>query len=427
MGINTNMLVEAFHRVFKYNYLKGKHNRRVDNCLFNLLKYTRDKLFERLIKLTKGKSTNKLKTIQDRHNNSKGLKIDSVQCVDESKWLIKSEKGSDTYTVTKQHQHTCTDTCQLRCTECSTSVCIHQYTCTCHDYLIQHTICKHIHLLQHFLSVDTKQTNDIANEVLNSSQSQDFVPEELGLLTSHLHMQNKVSNDIASLKQGIKRKLLTLSEQIESCTNKEALQQLDKQINAAQNVFSSLQKHPCLHHKMQPISNTPANKNIEKQKGFRSTKKKAKTTNKSRLTKPSKEDILSLFPNTNDPDDVQELLSCFGVSNKLIKMVMETNKPLSEKDIHLDKKHPSEEALNFNIISIKQYLDQKAWEKVVNSFQKLQEEWRCSTCNKASCEDMIMCDSCSTWHHWECVKIKSEHDEWYCQICENLNQDMSSN
>ena len=24
LGINTNMIVEAFHRVFKYNYLKGK-------------------------------------------------------------------------------------------------------------------------------------------------------------------------------------------------------------------------------------------------------------------------------------------------------------------------------------------------------------------------------------------------------------------
>ena len=41
MGINTNMIVEAFHRVFKYNYLKGKNNKRVDNCLFNHLKYTK--------------------------------------------------------------------------------------------------------------------------------------------------------------------------------------------------------------------------------------------------------------------------------------------------------------------------------------------------------------------------------------------------
>lgn len=39
LGINTNMYLEAFHRVLKYNYLKGKYNKRVDNCLSNLLKY----------------------------------------------------------------------------------------------------------------------------------------------------------------------------------------------------------------------------------------------------------------------------------------------------------------------------------------------------------------------------------------------------
>ncbi len=48
MGINTNMAVEAFHQVFKYNYLKGKVNKRVDNCLNSLL---------------------------DRHNKSKECKI----------------------------------------------------------------------------------------------------------------------------------------------------------------------------------------------------------------------------------------------------------------------------------------------------------------------------------------------------------------
>ena len=117
-GIDRNMVVEAFHRIFKYNYLKGKYNKRVDNCLVNLKKYTRDKLFERLIKLTKGKSTTKLKLIQDRHNRSKVLLFDNVQTIDDLKWLVKSETGSDTYMVSKM-QHTCTDaTCQLKCTQC---------------------------------------------------------------------------------------------------------------------------------------------------------------------------------------------------------------------------------------------------------------------------------------------------------------------
>ena len=57
LSINTNMIVEAFHRVFKYNYLKGTCNKSVDNCLLNLLKFIRDKHYERL---TKGNTTTKL-------------------------------------------------------------------------------------------------------------------------------------------------------------------------------------------------------------------------------------------------------------------------------------------------------------------------------------------------------------------------------
>ena len=125
MGINTNMMVEAFHRVFKHNYLKGKYSKRTNSCLVNLQKYTRDKLFERLIKLTKGKSTRKLKTIQDRHNKSKAL-CEDVKCEEDgSKWLVKSEVGCNTCTVSKQ-QDSCTDTtCQLKCTQCTIQCSIH--------------------------------------------------------------------------------------------------------------------------------------------------------------------------------------------------------------------------------------------------------------------------------------------------------------
>ena len=49
--INTNMYVEAFHRVLKHVYMKGKVNKRVDKCVHVLMRYERDKAFERLIKL----------------------------------------------------------------------------------------------------------------------------------------------------------------------------------------------------------------------------------------------------------------------------------------------------------------------------------------------------------------------------------------
>ena len=46
---------EAFHRVLKHVYLKGKVNKRLDKCIGILMKLARDKGFERLVKLEKGK------------------------------------------------------------------------------------------------------------------------------------------------------------------------------------------------------------------------------------------------------------------------------------------------------------------------------------------------------------------------------------
>ena len=54
-GITTNMHVENFHCLLKYVYMKGKVNKRMDKCIYILLKIARDKAFERIIKLEKGR------------------------------------------------------------------------------------------------------------------------------------------------------------------------------------------------------------------------------------------------------------------------------------------------------------------------------------------------------------------------------------
>ena len=56
--------------------LKGKVNKRLDNCIFNLLKYVRDKTFDRLIKEAKGKSTDRVNMIHDRHLRSLSLPVE---------------------------------------------------------------------------------------------------------------------------------------------------------------------------------------------------------------------------------------------------------------------------------------------------------------------------------------------------------------
>ena len=75
--------------VFKYKYSKGKVNRRVDKCLVNLLKFSRDKVFERISKLTKGKNSAKLKRVHWSHLESMSVPFTKVLKQQyESSWII---------------------------------------------------------------------------------------------------------------------------------------------------------------------------------------------------------------------------------------------------------------------------------------------------------------------------------------------------
>ena len=96
LEINTNMFVEGFHRVFKYRYpKKGKVNKCLDNCIFNLLKYVRDKTFDRLIKEAKGKSTDRVNMMHDRHLRSLSLPVESVNCEeDDTRTVLEEDRRS---------------------------------------------------------------------------------------------------------------------------------------------------------------------------------------------------------------------------------------------------------------------------------------------------------------------------------------------
>ena len=62
-----NMALESFHHVLKSIYFTRKRNKRVDNLLSELVKIARDKAFEAWAKFEKGKRTNKIKDIVQRH------------------------------------------------------------------------------------------------------------------------------------------------------------------------------------------------------------------------------------------------------------------------------------------------------------------------------------------------------------------------
>lgn len=46
-GLNTNMHIERMHRTIKYMYLKGKNIKRLDKAIHAILRFVRDKMFQR--------------------------------------------------------------------------------------------------------------------------------------------------------------------------------------------------------------------------------------------------------------------------------------------------------------------------------------------------------------------------------------------
>ena len=60
---NISMYAETFYLVVKDFYFSQRQNRGVDDLLVTLLKVSRDKAFEELIKLEKGKLTHRLQEV----------------------------------------------------------------------------------------------------------------------------------------------------------------------------------------------------------------------------------------------------------------------------------------------------------------------------------------------------------------------------
>ena len=67
--------VEAFHHILKYLYMKGKINQHVNKCIHLLMKIAKDKAFEGLIKLKKGKTSYQIGLLKSRHVHSIKLSI----------------------------------------------------------------------------------------------------------------------------------------------------------------------------------------------------------------------------------------------------------------------------------------------------------------------------------------------------------------
>ncbi|KAJ8958365.1 hypothetical protein NQ314_006426 [Rhamnusium bicolor] len=131
-GINTNMFIERMHRTLKYIYLGGKVNKCLDKAINVLMKFVRDKLFDKLIVINKGKLTTKIKIIRNRHKVSQKLDCKSVLQTDMG-WQVPSCFSHGIYIV-EERQPSCS--CKLICTDCQ--VCFHRLHMSGFQYKMEH-------------------------------------------------------------------------------------------------------------------------------------------------------------------------------------------------------------------------------------------------------------------------------------------------
>ncbi|XP_068085219.1 uncharacterized protein [Anabrus simplex] len=179
-GLNTNMHLERMPGVIKHIYLKGNKPKRLDIAIHALMRYLRDKLYDRLIHLNKGKVTSKLSAIRQRHKAS--FQLDPEDAIyDNNVWIVQSKHSNELYKIRRMSESLCK--CELLCTECET--CLHAFTCSCPDSSIKFNMCKHIHLICRVASrepssaAESTDNNLIIHEASTTDRKQRAIIQEL--------------------------------------------------------------------------------------------------------------------------------------------------------------------------------------------------------------------------------------------------------
>lgn len=278
-GINTNMHLERMHRTIKEIYCNKRKVKRLDNMLYILQKFVRDRLFDQLIIHHKGKITSKIKDLRKRHKAS--LELNPAIIVDtENGWLCQSTSSSDAYFISCNDSFKDCD-CHLKCLECNN--CIHRFTCTCIDNSVQWNMCKHIHLL-----CRTKFDKTVSRDGNLSSIILEDNTEEGAILTE-ITKKKVVRNEKNELEE--KNEILNKFKKVVDEANEEQLQHIKQHVKTLVNTVKVLKQS-------RPISlennnqeeeeirkKEPANKHMEPQRKLFSTKKRS--NRKKTIMKPT--------------------------------------------------------------------------------------------------------------------------------------------
>ena len=269
-GISTNMYAEAFHRQIKYgaSYLNGKVNRRLDRLVHYLLEFSKDKVFDRLIKRTKGKTKiSRLQLIAGNHKRSLKSDVSTVEITEsDCKWMVDSFEVVSNDSLNEP-------CCSVLCRECG--VCCHQFSCTCREYAVRCIMCVHIHLVCRAIGLR-------GSNVVQHPQSDYDLEAVADTLLDTLALYPKSP---AEYKEKCKKELEQLHSVIDSCTSSNCLKDVASKLKSIARYveMSSVNDFP-----VSANDEAPANKKISPQRPFHVGEKSIYKTMRRRRKPPSK-------------------------------------------------------------------------------------------------------------------------------------------
>ena len=241
---------------------------RVDYLIYILLKISRDKAFEQLLKQEKGKNTHRMCEIHKRHQKAMSYSmLATIERLENCAYRISSEsKPGEFYTV-QTIQLACT--CKTKCQYCETS---HMYSCTCLDACTNTTVCKHMHLVH----MENKPNDmDVSNQEIDQS---DFCFNEVETSSIPLSL---VKSGVDSMNKKIEHRIMDIQGHCVKCNTLQKVYSLLGTVleQFRQDTKSRKRKQPS--HMMSKI-----------QPRFFSTRKKRKTLERA-INKPSLTETLS--------------------------------------------------------------------------------------------------------------------------------------
>ena len=121
----------------------------------------------------------------------------------------------------------CSINCHLQCNMCN--ICVHSFSCNCMDALINHTICKHIHLV-----AKQNKSKKIPPQNISVNLSDCLPINEIhtSLLETTVEQQQV---EVANIRRRVQEKLMS---QVKQCTNTEALLSAERNITSAMSVLN---------------------------------------------------------------------------------------------------------------------------------------------------------------------------------------------